>query len=52
MLVFIILRTRAVLSNFNLKVKAGTTVAVGEAGSGKSTIVNLLYRFMNRLVRF
>lgn len=35
-----------VLSNFNLKVKAGTTVAiVGETGSGKSTIVNLLCRF-------
>lgn len=35
-----------ILSNFNLKVKAGTTVAiVGETGSGKSTIVNLICRF-------
>ena len=36
----------AVLTNFNLKVKAGTSVAlVGHTGSGKSTIVNLLCRF-------
>lgn len=35
-----------VLENFNLKVKQGETVAlVGETGSGKSTIVNLLCRF-------
>ncbi len=35
-----------VLENFNLKVLAGTTVAlVGETGSGKSSIVNLLCRF-------
>ena len=35
-----------VLEDFNLKVKAGQTVAlVGETGSGKSTIVNLLGRF-------
>lgn len=35
-----------VLKNFNLKVKEGQTVAlVGETGSGKSTIVNLLCRF-------
>ena len=35
-----------VLDHFNLKVKAGSTVAlVGETGSGKSTIVNLLCRF-------
>lgn len=35
-----------VLENFNLKVKAGETIAlVGETGSGKSTIVNLLCRF-------
>jgi ATP-binding cassette, subfamily B, bacterial len=35
-----------VLTNFNLKVKRGQTVAlVGETGSGKSTIVNLLCRF-------
>jgi len=35
-----------ILSNFNLKVKAGTTVAiVGETGSGKSIIVNLICRF-------
>ena len=35
-----------VLEDFSLKVKAGQTVAlVGETGSGKSTIVNLLGRF-------
>lgn len=35
-----------VLKNFNLKVKAGMSVAlVGATGSGKSTIVNLLCRF-------
>ncbi len=35
-----------VLKNFNLEVKAGETIAlVGETGSGKSTIVNLLCRF-------
>jgi len=35
-----------VLSNFNLDVKAGQNVAiVGETGSGKSTIVNLICRF-------
>ena len=35
-----------VLTNFNLKVRRGQTVAlVGETGSGKSTIVNLLCRF-------
>jgi ATP-binding cassette subfamily B protein len=35
-----------VLENFNLEVKAGETIAlVGETGSGKSTIVNLLCRF-------
>ena len=35
-----------VLTDFNLKVKAGQTVAlVGETGSGKSTVVNLLCRF-------
>jgi len=35
-----------VLKNFNLSVKAGETIAlVGETGSGKSTIVNLLCRF-------
>ncbi len=36
----------AVLSDFSLQVKAGQTVAlVGETGSGKSTIVNLICRF-------
>jgi len=35
-----------VLKNFNLKVKAGEKIAlVGETGSGKSTIVNLICRF-------
>jgi len=35
-----------VLNNFNLSVKAGQTIAlVGQTGSGKSTIVNLLCRF-------
>ncbi|MGD9200846.1 MAG: ABC transporter ATP-binding protein, partial [Chitinispirillia bacterium] len=35
-----------VLDNFNLSVKAGETIAlVGETGSGKSTIVNLVCRF-------
>ncbi|WP_029452628.1 ABC transporter ATP-binding protein [Clostridium algidicarnis] len=35
-----------VLENFNLKVKQGETIAlVGETGSGKSTLVNLLCRF-------
>lgn len=35
-----------VLNDFNLKVSAGQTVAlVGETGSGKSTIVNLVCRF-------
>ena len=35
-----------VLSHFNLKIKAGETIAlVGETGSGKSTIVNLICRF-------
>lgn len=35
-----------VLENFNLKVNSGETIAlVGETGSGKSTIVNLLCRF-------
>ncbi len=35
-----------VLDNFNLKIKKGQTIAlVGETGSGKSTIVNLICRF-------
>ncbi|HUX39397.1 MAG TPA: ABC transporter ATP-binding protein [Rectinemataceae bacterium] len=37
---------RQVLTDFNLEVPPGTTVAlVGETGSGKSTIVNLACRF-------
>ncbi len=35
-----------VLSHFNLKVPAGTTIAiVGETGAGKSTLVNMACRF-------
>ncbi len=35
-----------VLTDFNLKIEAGQTIAlVGETGSGKSTIVNLICRF-------
>lgn len=35
-----------ILENFNLEVKKGETIAlVGETGSGKSTIVNLICRF-------
>src|SRR6056297_559148 len=35
-----------ILENFSLKIKEGETVAlVGETGSGKSTIVNLICRF-------
>lgn len=35
-----------VLDHFNLKIKAGETIAlVGETGSGKTTIVNLICRF-------
>ena len=35
-----------VLQDFNLSVKAGQTIAlVGETGSGKSTIINLICRF-------
>lgn len=38
--------TDEVLSHFNLKIPAGTTVAiVGETGAGKSTMVNLVCRF-------
>jgi ATP-binding cassette subfamily B protein len=36
----------AVLKHFDLKIQAGQTIAlVGETGSGKSTIVNLICRF-------
>ena len=39
-------KDQPVLSNFNLRVNAGETIAlVGSTGGGKSTIVNLLCRF-------
>ncbi|MDV4151826.1 ABC transporter ATP-binding protein [Clostridium sp. AL.422] len=39
-------KSTPILKNINFKVKAGETVAlVGETGSGKTTIVNLLTRF-------
>lgn len=35
-----------ILTNFNLKIKAGQTVAlVGHTGSGKTTLINLISRF-------
>ena len=35
-----------ILEHFNLKIPAGTTVAiVGETGAGKSTLVNIACRF-------
>jgi len=39
-------KSRNLIENFNLDVKAGSTVAiVGPTGSGKTTLVNLLMRF-------
>lgn len=38
--------SKDVLENFNLRIRVGETIAlVGQTGSGKSTIVNLLCRF-------
>ena len=46
MLLFYYNEKEVVLNNFNLKVKAGQSVAlVGHTGSGKTTIVNLFARF-------
>jgi ATP-binding cassette subfamily B protein len=43
---FYYLENEMILENFNLKVKAGQSVAlVGHTGSGKTTLVNLLSRF-------
>ena len=43
---FYYLQDEYILKDFNLKVNAGETIAlVGETGSGKSTIINLLCRF-------
>ncbi len=40
------IKGETILNNFNLSIKAGHTIAlVGETGSGKSTIVNLICRF-------
>ena len=40
--------TKNVLENFNLTIKRGETIAIiGETGSGKTTIINLLMRFYN-----
>ena len=39
-------KDETILNNFNLKIKAGSKVAlVGHTGSGKTTLVNLLARF-------
>lgn len=39
-------KDKVVLSNFNLKVTPGQIVAlVGPSGAGKTTVINLLYRF-------
>lgn len=43
---FSYVENEVILDNFNLKIPAGTSVAlVGSTGSGKSTIVNLICRF-------
>ncbi len=43
---FSYIENEIILSNFSLKINAGTSVAlVGATGSGKSTIVNLICRF-------